>query len=89
MSKSFKIFINNILKGMAVVGTIAVLVGCTSTDSLPTEQTATVYRCDNVNEVVYCETADGNEWSFYGYGYEVGETITIVIDDGCVVNAIN
>ena len=92
MSKSFKLFLSNILKGTAVVGTIAVLVGCTlnaSTDSLPTEQTAVVYRCDNANEVVYCETADGNCWTFYGYGYEVGEEITVVIDDGCVVNAIN
>lgn len=92
MSNSFKLFLSNIAKGTAVVGTIAVLVGCTlnaSKDSLPTEQTATVYRCDNANSTVYCETADGNEWAFEGYGYEVGETITIVIDDGCVVNAIN
>lgn len=92
MSKSFKLFMSNILKGTAVVGTIAVLVGCTlnaNGDNLPTQQTATVYRCDNANEVVYCETADGNEWTFEGYGYTIGQQITIVIDDGYVINAIN
>lgn len=68
---------------------ICTLCGCANGDNLPTQQTATVYRCDNANSTVYCETADGNEWAFEGYGYTIGQQITIVIDDGCVVNAIN
>lgn len=94
MSKSFKEFIVNSIKNTVIAIAIAIIAGsslsgCNSATELPTQQTATVYRCDNATDTVYCETADGNEWTFEGYGYEVGDNVTIVIDDGCVVNATN
>ena len=41
------------------------------------------------NEEVIIVDATGNEWCFYGVGYEEGDTVTMTMDDNNTDNIIN
>ena len=42
----------------------------------------------STEEVIIIDTI-GNEWCFYGVGYEVGDTVTIAMDNNNTDNIIN
>ena len=41
------------------------------------------------NEEVIIVDTTGNEWCFYGVGYEEGDTVTMIMDDNNTDNIIN
>ena len=41
------------------------------------------------NEEVIVVDTTGNEWSFYGVGYEEGDTVTMIMDNNNTDNIIN
>ena len=41
------------------------------------------------NEEVIVVDTTGNEWRFYGVGYEVGDTVTMTMDKNNTDNSIN
>ena len=41
------------------------------------------------NEEVIVVDTTGNEWCFYGVGYEKGDTVTMIIDNNNTDNIIN
>ena len=41
------------------------------------------------NEEVIIVDTTGNEWCFYGVGYEVGDTVTMTMDNNNTDNIIN
>ena len=41
------------------------------------------------NEEIVIADTTGNEWCFYGVGYEEGDTVTMIMDDNNTDNIIN
>ena len=48
-----------------------------------------VIAIDTSNEEVVIVDTTGNEWCFYGVGYEVGDTVTMTMDNNNTDNFIN
>ena len=48
-----------------------------------------VIAIDTSNEEVIIVDTTGNEWCFYGVGYEEGDTVTMTMDDNNTDNIIN
>ena len=48
-----------------------------------------VIAIDTSNEEVIVVDTTGNEWGFYGVGYEEGDTVTMTMDDNNTDNIIN
>ena len=68
--------------GIGVIFT-ALLTVCSLIETRYTREAVVVsYRADAV--VVQCET--GHEWGFIGTGYELGEKVTLVMDNNHTMN---
>ena len=48
-----------------------------------------VIAIDTSNEEVIIVDTTGNEWCFYGVGYEEGDTVTMTMDNNNTDNIIN
>ena len=48
-----------------------------------------VIAIDTSNEEVIVVDTTGNEWCFYGVGYEEGDTVTMTMDNNNTDNIIN
>ena len=48
-----------------------------------------VIAIDTSNEEVIVVDTTGNEWCFYGVGYEEGSTVTMIMDNNNTDNIIN
>ena len=48
-----------------------------------------VIAIDTSNEEVIIVDTTGNEWCFYGVGYEEGDTVTMTMDNNSTDNIIN
>ena len=48
-----------------------------------------VIAIDTSNEEVIIVDTKGNEWCFYGVGYEEGDTVTMTMNDNNTNNIIN
>ena len=48
-----------------------------------------VVAIDTSNEEVIVVDTTGNEWCFYGVGYEEGDTVTMTMDNNNTDNIIN
>ena len=49
-----------------------------------TERTAIVTEVSRTTVTI---ELDGHLWAFYGDGFEVGEVITVVMKNGCIIQA--
>jgi hypothetical protein len=68
--------------GIGIIFT-ALLTVCSLIETRYTREAVVVsYRADAV--VVQCET--GHEWGFIGTGYELGEKVTLVMDNNHTIN---
>lgn len=68
--------------GIGIIFT-ALLTVCSLIETRYTREAVVVsYRADTV--VVQCET--GHEWGFIGTGYELGEKVTLVMDNNHTMN---
>lgn len=68
--------------GIGIIFT-ALLTVCSLIETRYTREAVVVsYRADAV--VVQCET--GHEWGFIGTGYELGEKVTLVMDNNHTMN---
>ena len=77
---------------MAVVMLIVVIFGGTTIAKLInnnyTREGVVIATQASTEEVIIVDTT-GNEWCFYGVGYEEGDTVTMTMDNNSTDNIIN
>ena len=66
----------NTLKAIAIVTVFATLVAMVSFVECHYTQDATITALEEDDEVVFVD-ARGEEWSFFGEGYEVGQEVRV------------
>ncbi len=74
----------DIISGLVIGAVFSLVLGCCSMiDTRYTRDAVVVdYRADAV--VVQCDT--GHEWGFIGEGYEIGEEVTLVMNNNHTMN---
>lgn len=60
---------------------------CASTESIYKRE-ATITFVDREEREIEAVDLLGNFWSFYGTGFEVGEEVTLIMDDNHTINVI-
>ena len=77
---------------MVIVMLIVVIFGGTTIAKLInnnyTREGVVIATHASTEEVIVVDTT-GNEWCFYGVGYEVGDTVTMTMDNNNTDNIIN
>lgn len=74
----------------AILSIITFLTGfsfCASTESIYKRE-ATITFVDREEREIEAVDLSGNFWSFYGTGFEVGEEVTLIMDDNHTINVI-
>ena len=76
---------------MVIVMLIVVIFGGTTIAKLNNNYTreGVIVATHASNEEVIVVDTTGNEWRFYGVGYEVGDTVTMTMDKNNTDNIIN
>ena len=76
---------------MVIVMLIVVIFGGTTIAKLINNYTreGVIVATHASNEEVIIVDATGNEWCFYGVGYEEGNTVTMIMDKNNTDNIIN
>ena len=64
------------------------IVRLTNTNNNYTREGVVVATHTSNEEVIVVDTT-GNEWCFYGVGYEEGDTVTMTMDNNNIDNIIN
>ena len=81
----------NTLKAIAIVIVFATLLAVASFVECHYTQDATITALEEDGEVVFVD-ARGEEWSFFGEGYEVGQEIKVTFytnhTDGCIYDDV-
>lgn len=67
----------NTLKAIAIVTVFATLVAMAGFVECHYTQDATITALEEDDEVVFIDTR-GEEWSFFGEGYEVGQEVKVI-----------
>ena len=86
-----KIMYNTMVTVMLIVVIVIIFGGTTITKLINnnyTREGAVIATHASNEEVVIVDTT-GNEWCFYGVGYEVGDTVTMTMDNNNTDNIIN
>ena len=76
---------------MVIVMLIVVIFGGTTITKLNNNYTreGVIVATHASNEEVIVVDTTGNEWCFYGVGYEEGDTVTMIMDKNNTDNIIN
>ena len=81
----------NTLKAIAIVTVFATLITMVSYVECHYTQDATITALEEDDEVVFVD-ARGEEWSFFGEGYEVGQEVKATFytnhTDGCIYDDV-
>ena len=81
----------NTLKAIAIVTVFATLLAVASFVECHYTQDATITTLEEDDEVVFVD-ARGEEWSFFGDGYEVGQEVRVTFytnhTDGCIYDDV-
>ena len=81
----------NALRAIAIVIVFAILVAIVGYVECHYTQDATITALEENDEVVFVDTR-GEEWSFFGEGYEVGQEIRVTFytnhTDGCIYDDV-
>ena len=81
----------NTLRAIAIVIVFAILITMVSYVECHYTQDATITALEENDEVVFVD-ARGEEWSFFGDGYEVGQEVRVTFytnhTDGCIYDDV-
>ena len=81
----------NTLRAIAIVIVFAILITIVGYVECHYTQDATITALEENNEVVFVD-ARGEEWSFFGDGYEVGQEVKVTFytnhTDGCIYDDV-
>ena len=81
----------NALRVIAIVVVFAILVAIVGYVECHYTQDATITALEEDDEVVFVD-ARGEEWSFFGDGYEVGQKVKVTFytnhTDGCIYDDV-
>ena len=81
----------NTLRAIAIVIVFAILITIVGYVECHYTQDATITALEENNEVVFVD-ARGEEWSFFGDGYEVGQKVKVTFytnhTDGCIYDDV-
>ena len=86
-----KIMYNTMVTVMPIVVIVIIFGGTTITKLINNNYTreGAVIATHASNEEVIVVDTTGNEWCFYGVGYEEGDTVTMTMDNNNTDNIIN
>ena len=81
----------NTLKAIAIVIVFATLLAIASFVECHYTQDATITALEEDDKIVFVDTR-GEEWSFFGDGYEVGQEVKVTFytnhTDGCIYDDV-
>ena len=83
-----KIMYNTIVMVMLIVTIFSGVTIARLVNNNYTREGVVIATHASTEEVIIIDTI-GNEWCFYGVGYEVGDTVTIAMDNNNTDNIIN